>query len=102
MPAEKIENYGRKTINVRCTLLQLWGDVPSTGWNTKSNCKMQGVQRLVPRYDYKCDNCGSQVEISRSFDEEVLPMCTGCNSTMSRVWQATPAHFKGGGWGGKE
>jgi len=56
----------------------------------------------MPRYDYKCDTCGSQIEISRSFDEEVLPMCTGCNSTMSRVWQATPAHFKGGGWGGKE
>lgn len=29
-------------------------------------------------------------------------MCTGCNSTMSRVWQATPAHFKGGGWAGKQ
>ena len=56
----------------------------------------------MPRYDYKCDTCGSQIEVERSFHEEGSPICTGCNSTMSRVWQATPAHFKGGGWGGKE
>ena len=56
----------------------------------------------MPRYDYKCDTCGSQIEVERSFHEEGSPICTGCNSTMSRVWQTTPAHFKGGGWGGKE
>ena len=55
----------------------------------------------MPTYDYKCNNCNSQVEVTRSFDQDGDPMCTGCNSTMSRVWQATPAIFRGGGWGGK-
>ena len=56
----------------------------------------------MPTYDYKCNNCNSQVEVTRSFDQDGDPMCTGCNSTMSRVWQATPAIFRGGGWGGKQ
>jgi len=55
----------------------------------------------VPTYEFKCDKCNSTVELHRSFDEEGVPTCTTCNSSMSRVWQAIPAHFKGGGWGGK-
>jgi putative FmdB family regulatory protein len=55
----------------------------------------------MPRYDYKCENCSSVIEIERSFDEESVPVCTSCNTSMSRVWQATPAVFKGGGWGGQ-
>ena len=55
----------------------------------------------MPKYDYKCDKCGGQVEVTRAFDEDSQPMCTGCNSTMSRVWSATPAIFRGGGWGGQ-
>ena len=56
---------------------------------------------MMPSYDYKCDTCNSTIEVQRSFDEESTPMCTSCNGTMSRVWQATFAHFKGGGWGGQ-
>ena len=55
----------------------------------------------MPSYDYKCEKCSSVVEITRAFDEESSPSCTYCQSYMSRVWTATPAHFKGGGWGGK-
>jgi putative FmdB family regulatory protein len=58
------------------------------------------MEDSMPKYDYKCNNCSSEIEITRSFDEDIEPMCTGCNSTMSRVWQATPAVFRGGGWGG--
>jgi putative FmdB family regulatory protein len=55
----------------------------------------------MPKYDYKCEGCSSVVEITRSFDEDSSPMCTSCNSTMVRQWSATPAIFRGGGWGGK-
>jgi len=55
----------------------------------------------MPSYDYKCDTCETVVEVQRSFDEEGSPTCVACNTTMSRVWNATPAHFKGGGWGGR-
>ena len=55
----------------------------------------------MPKYDYKCEGCNSVVEITRSFDEDSSPMCTTCNSTMIRQWSATPAIFRGGGWGGQ-
>jgi putative FmdB family regulatory protein len=55
----------------------------------------------MPRYDYKCEECQTTIEIERSMHEESQPMCAGCNATMSRVWQATPAVFRGGGWGGQ-
>jgi hypothetical protein len=56
----------------------------------------------MPSYDFKCDTCSSVIEVQRSFDEEGTPTCIPCNKTMTRMWQATPAHFKGGGWGGKD
>ena len=55
----------------------------------------------MPKYDYKCESCSSVVEITRSFDEDSSPMCTACNTTMTRQWNVTAAIFRGGGWGGK-
>lgn len=53
----------------------------------------------MPKYDYKCNVCGSTIEFERGFGEDREPTC--CNHTMSRVWSATPAIFRGGGWGGQ-
>lgn len=48
-------------------------------------------------YSYKCSKCESTCEVNRSIhDNEVLPNC--CSGPMSRVWDAAPAHFKGGGF----
>ena len=36
---------------------------------------------------------------SRNIDDrDQLPTCRDCNITMDRIWQATPTHFKGGGF----
>ena len=59
------------------------------------------VRINMPKYDYKCESCSSVVEITRSFDEDSSPMCTACNTTMTRQWNVTAAIFRGGGWGGK-
>lgn len=54
----------------------------------------------MPVYDYKCIVCNAQYSQERSIHAEAdTPICCGMN--MERVWQATPAHFKGGGWGGQ-
>jgi putative FmdB family regulatory protein len=50
----------------------------------------------MPRYDYKCDQCGGTQEIERSFGDNTEPIC--CQTTMIRVWSATPVHFKGDGF----
>lgn len=59
------------------------------------------VEESMARYDYKCPDCKVSVEVERPMtDSESAPMCS-CGTQMQRVWDATPAHFKGGGWGGQ-
>lgn len=53
----------------------------------------------MPRYDFKCNKCGSVIEVVMSFGDSTIPVC--CQESMSKVFQATPAVFKGGGWGGQ-
>jgi len=53
----------------------------------------------MPRYDFKCETCKVVHEIVRAFEEVDTPSCPGCGLELVRIWQATPAHFKGGGWG---
>jgi putative FmdB family regulatory protein len=47
-------------------------------------------------YTYSCPGCGATKEVSRSIHaKEELPECHG---PMSRVWDAAPVMFKGGGF----
>jgi putative FmdB family regulatory protein len=58
---------------------------------------------LMPSYEYQCEQCQKIVEIYRSFDEkEKDHNCTECGVTLKRKWTATPAIFRGGGWGGSK
>ena len=50
----------------------------------------------MPRYDYKCSVCSSQIEFEKKFDEERFPVC--CNQSMQRLWSATTAIFNGSGF----
>ena len=50
----------------------------------------------MPIYEYKCNVCSATIEYERSFGDDTEPTC--CQTTMSRVWSATPVHFKGGGF----
>lgn len=38
----------------------------------------------MPKYDYKCSKCGSQIEFTRGFGEDREPSC--CDQVMNRVW----------------
>ena len=50
----------------------------------------------MPRYDYKCAVCSSQVEFERGFGEDREPVC--CSQSMQRVWTATATIFNGSGF----
>ncbi len=50
----------------------------------------------MPRYDYKCNKCGITIEFERGFGEDTEPIC--CSESMSRVWSAPAAVFKGTGF----
>jgi putative FmdB family regulatory protein len=54
----------------------------------------------MPKYDYECPGEEVIVEFDLAFDHEP-PACTTCGAKMRRVFTATPAIFKGRGWGAK-
>lgn len=54
----------------------------------------------MPKYDYECPGEEVIVEFDLAFDHEP-PACTTCGAKMRRVFTATPAIFKGRGWGSK-
>jgi putative FmdB family regulatory protein len=53
-------------------------------------------------YQYKCSACNKDVEIERPMSEPAGPdpKCD-CGYPLARVWSATSAIFRGGGWGGQ-
>jgi putative FmdB family regulatory protein len=54
----------------------------------------------MPSYEFKCSDCFRLQDKYFSFSEEHKILCDNCNKPMSKVMQATPAIFTGGGWGG--
>jgi len=51
----------------------------------------------MPRYDYKCDTCGSVLEFERGMGEDREPVC--CLKSMVRVWNSSPSvMFTGSGF----
>ena len=51
----------------------------------------------MPKYDYKCNTCGSVVEFERGIGEDREPSC--CFETMIRVWNSAPSIvFNGSGF----
>ncbi len=53
----------------------------------------------MPIYQYKCHNCGANVEKMQSFSAEPLVDCPECRQpALKRVLQASGIIFKGSGW----
>ena len=54
----------------------------------------------MPIYDFKCPVCSTLTPVKAAVDEDFTPPgCPYCMVIMERIWTATPAHFKGRGWG---
>ena len=53
----------------------------------------------MPIYEYRCDNCGHEMEAFQSLREDALTLCPQCN-TESLIKKISAAGFrlKGGGW----
>lgn len=50
----------------------------------------------MPKYDYKCNECGGTQEVDRSFGDNTEPIC--CQTTMTRIWSAPAIKFNGTGF----
>lgn len=53
----------------------------------------------MPNYEFQCRKCSDIKQCYRNVDDRnKLPECKECGILMDRIWQATPAHFKGSGF----
>jgi putative FmdB family regulatory protein len=55
----------------------------------------------MPFYEFNCEQCNLSIDVYFNFTDNQEPKCTHCDTLMVKVIQATPAVFKGGGWGGQ-
>jgi putative FmdB family regulatory protein len=56
----------------------------------------------MPIYEFVCSECHSIKDVALGFEAPKEVFCDKCKVKMSRVWTATPTHFKGDGWASKE
>ena len=52
----------------------------------------------MPRYDYRCNDCGNVYEKREGFDAPALQACPECSGSARRVLTAPAIVFKGSGW----
>jgi putative FmdB family regulatory protein len=52
----------------------------------------------VPIYEYRCNDCGHQFEVSQRMSDEPLTQCEVCGGQVSKVLFAPAIHFKGTGF----
>jgi putative FmdB family regulatory protein len=53
----------------------------------------------MPIYDYKCSDCGHQIEVIQKFSDEPKTLCLECGKeTLKKMVSAPSFRLKGGGW----
>jgi putative FmdB family regulatory protein len=52
----------------------------------------------LPRYDYQCNSCGHEFELTQSFKEAGSGTCPECSGEGRRVYHAVPVIYKGSGF----
>lgn len=52
----------------------------------------------MPIYEYKCDDCATQFELRRKFNEVYDLFCPNCQGKLYRVFLPVPVIFKGSGF----
>ena len=52
----------------------------------------------MPRYDYLCQSCGQEFELTQSFSEAGSGTCPDCSGAGRRVFHAVPVIYKGSGF----
>jgi putative FmdB family regulatory protein len=53
---------------------------------------------LVPIYEYRCNDCGHQFEVSQRMTDDPLTECPVCQGRVQKVLFAPAIHFKGTGF----
>lgn len=52
----------------------------------------------MPIYEYKCQQCGLEIEVRQSVSDEPLTSCEKCHGQLEKQWSLSGFQFKGAGW----
>ncbi len=52
----------------------------------------------MPIYEYKCQQCGLELEVRQSVSDEPLTTCEKCHGQLEKQWSLSGFQFKGAGW----
>jgi putative FmdB family regulatory protein len=52
----------------------------------------------VPIYEYRCNDCGHQFEVSQRMSDDPIAECEVCGGQVTKVLFAPAIHFKGSGF----
>ena len=56
----------------------------------------------MPTYDYRCTQCGHEVEVVHAIGGTGPETCERCGGVMRKALSAPAIHFKGSGWAKKD
>src|SRR5829696_6036970 len=52
----------------------------------------------MPTYQYRCRDCGEDLEVVQSFTDDALTECPACKGNLRKVFAAPGIAFKGSGF----
>lgn len=52
----------------------------------------------MPTYDYRCQDCGYELEVQQSFDDDPLTECPSCAGPLKKRFGVPGIAFKGSGF----
>lgn len=52
----------------------------------------------MPIYEYRCQQCGAQIEKRQSVSDDPLTTCEKCHGKLEKQWSLSGFQFKGAGW----
>ncbi len=52
----------------------------------------------MPIYEYRCSDCGKEMEVMQRITEEPLSVCPECKGALRRLISSTGFILKGSGW----
>ena len=58
----------------------------------------QGANEPMPTYEYRCRDCGTQLEVVQAFTDDPLTECPECGGDLRKKFSAVGISFKGSGF----
>ena len=52
----------------------------------------------MPTYEYRCADCGEDLEVVQSFSDDPLTVCPACGGVLKKRFNAVGISFKGSGF----